>query len=124
MLRSRCRTASSTGSISRHQPVNDMNLRPYQIDCVDAIEQKFALGLRRLLVVLPTGTGKTIIFANLIERRPGRALVLAHRDELIEQSVEKIVLVSPGSDIGVVKASRNETTARIIVASIQTISRQ
>jgi ATP-dependent helicase IRC3 len=101
-----------------------MNLRPYQTDCLDAIEKAVARGLRRLLVALPTGTGKTVIFSHLIQQRAGRALVLAHRDELIEQAAEKILQVAPGSDIGVVKGSRNETTSRIIVASIQTVSRE
>src|SRR5438552_469791 len=62
-----------------------LSLRDYQIECLDAIQAAEDSEIRRQLVVLPTGTGKTIIFANLIQVRPGRALVLAHRDELIQQ---------------------------------------
>ena len=61
-------------------------LRPYQHECLDAIVQALDRDVRRQLAVLPTGTGKTIIFANLIGQRPGRAIVLAHRDELIQQA--------------------------------------
>jgi ATP-dependent helicase IRC3 len=50
-------------------------------------------------------------------------LVLAHRDELIEQAVDKIRSVSPTTDIGVVKAERNECAASVVVASVQTLSR-
>ena len=52
------------------------------------------------MVSLPTGTGKTLVFAQLINERPGRALVLAHRDELIRQAVYKLRIVNPEFDIG------------------------
>ena len=61
-------------------------LRPYQLEALDAIAEAEARGVRSQLVALPTGTGKTIVFSELIRRRPGRALVLAHRDELISQA--------------------------------------
>jgi ATP-dependent helicase IRC3 len=98
-------------------------LRDYQTECLDAIAAAESRGVRRQLVVLPTGTGKTIVFSSLISMRPGRALVLAHRDELIEHAVDKIKLVIPNATIGVVKGERNEIDRRIIVASVQTVSR-
>jgi len=100
-----------------------ISLRPYQRDAITAIGQAEARGVRRPLVAMPTGTGKTIVFADLIRRRSGRALVLAHRDELIGQAVAKIRLVHPRADIGVVKAERDETGAQVVVASVQTLSR-
>ena len=42
---------------------------------------------------MPTGTGKTVIFSHIVSNRPGRALVLAHREELIGQAAEKILTV-------------------------------
>ena len=78
-------------------------------------------GIRRPLVALPTGAGKTIVFAEVIRRRGGRALVLAHRDELITQAADKLRLVWPGVDVGVVKARRDETAASVVVASVQTL---
>lgn len=97
-------------------------LRDYQAQALDAIGAAFARGVRRQLVVLPTGSGKTVCFAHLVNRRPGRALVLAHRDELISQAAEKLALIGGSLDIGVVKAQRNETDARVVVASVQTLA--
>lgn len=99
-------------------------LRPYQREALAAIEEAARRGIRRQLVALPTGTGKTVIFSQLIADRAGRALVIAHRDELIQQSVEKILTVNPVAAVGVVKAERNELHRNIIVASIQTLSRE
>ena len=104
-------------------PTQMITLRDYQRGAITAIEQAEARGVRRPLVALPTGTGKTIVFAELIRQRRGRALVLAHRDELIGQAVAKIRLVHPEADLGVVKAGRDETGAQVVVASVQTLSR-
>lgn len=98
-------------------------LRPYQHDALAAIADAAARGVSRQLVHLPTGTGKTIIFAALIAARGGRALVLVHRDELVTQAVDKIRLFLPDAAIGIVKGDRNECDAAIIVGSVQTLSR-
>ncbi len=82
--------------------------RPYQREAVQAILDAHGKGMCRPLVALPTGTGKTIVFALLAQQRGGRTLVLAHRDELISQAVDKLQLVMPGLDIGVVKAEHND----------------
>jgi superfamily II DNA or RNA helicase len=96
-------------------------LRPYQRQALSAIAAAEARGVRRQLVVLPTGSGKTVVFSQLVSDRPGRALVLAHRDELIAQAAEKISMVGGSLDIGIVKAARNETDARVVVASVQSL---
>src|ERR1700752_1394721 len=69
--------------------------RPYQHEAVATLLAAAARGVHRPLLVLPTGTGKTIIFALLVQRRGGRALILAHRDELIQQAVDKLHLLDP-----------------------------
>ena len=69
--------------------------RPYQYEAVAALLAATARGVRRPLLVLPTGTGKTIVFALLVQRRRGRSLILAHRDELIKQAVDKLRLADP-----------------------------
>lgn len=97
-------------------------LRDYQEEALAAIESASRRGVQRMVVALPTGGGKTIVFASDIERRGGRALVLAHRDELIRQAVEKIGMVSPGALVGVVKAERDEWWQDIVVGSVQTLS--
>jgi superfamily II DNA or RNA helicase len=96
-------------------------LRPYQAQALDAIAEAEKRGVRRQLIVLPTGSGKTVCFAHLVSRRPGRALVLAHRDELISQAAGKLAEVGGSLDIGIVKAQQDETDARVVVASIQTL---
>lgn len=102
-----------------------INLRPYQLECLRAIEAKFAQKITRQAVSAPTGAGKTIMFAELIRRRQslGRCLVLAHRDELVQQAIDKIKFVIPDAKVGKVKAECNDINAPIIVASVQTLSR-
>jgi ATP-dependent helicase IRC3 len=99
-------------------------LRPYQREAINKINEALKRGVRRQLVALPTGTGKTVIFSQLLADRRGRALVLAHRDELIEQAAQKILTVDPHASVGVVKAERNELHRDIIIASVQTLSRE
>src|SRR5512145_3274255 len=98
--------------------------RPYQYEAVAALLAATARGIHRPLLVLPTGTGKTIVFALLVQRRRGRSLILAHRDELIQQAVDKLDLVDPTLPLGVVQAARDEHTAPTVVASVQTLSRR
>jgi len=98
--------------------------RPYQYEAVAALLAAAARGVQRPLLVLPTGTGKTIVFALLVQRRGGRSLILAHRDELIQQAVAKLHLVDPTLPLGVVQAEHDERTASTVVASVQTLSRR
>lgn len=99
-------------------------LRPYQTDALDRGDEAEGRGVRRQLGVAATGLGKTIMFCALAQKRGGRALILAHRDELVSQAVAKVQEVWPGIDVGVVKAERNECDAHVIVASVQTLSRR
>jgi ATP-dependent helicase IRC3 len=101
-----------------------LELRPYQAEAIAAIEEASRRGVRRPLLGLPTGTGKTVIFAALIRKRGGRALVLAHRDELLAQATDKIRQIDPGTRLGLVKAEANEVAAPVLVASMQTLARQ
>lgn len=101
--------------------------RPYQRDAIDRLLEGWRTTNNRLAVVLPTGAGKTVVFANLIcELLPaihGRALVIAHREELITQAAEKIRSVAPDLRVGVVKAALNQhKNVDVIVASIQTLA--
>jgi superfamily II DNA or RNA helicase len=106
-------------------------LRPYQQDAVEALEKDLTDGLHCLGISLPTGTGKTHIMAELGRRGaddvapfdgPGRVLFLLHRDTLVEQTANKLrASVSPGTSIGILKAERNETGARIIIASVHSL---
>src|SRR3989441_5368638 len=105
-------------------PLLRLTPRPYQHEAVAAVLAAALRGVQRPLLVLPTGTGTTIVFALLVQRRGGRALILAHRDELIQQAVDKLHLVDPTLPLGVVQAERDELTAPTVVASVQTLSRR
>lgn len=70
-----------------------MELRPYQQEAKDAIFHSWDEGIQKTLLVLPTGCGKTIVFAKVAEecvRQGDRVLILAHRGELLEQAADKI----------------------------------
>ncbi|MFF7949395.1 DEAD/DEAH box helicase [Streptomyces griseorubiginosus] len=103
--------------------------RPYQNKAIEALTAGWAASQHnRLAVVLPTGAGKTVVFANLISQMLAqlgghRALVLAHREELIEQAAAKIRAVRPDLRVGIVKAARDDHhDVDVIVASIQTLA--
>lgn len=98
-------------------------LRDYQREAIATIIGEASNGVRRQLLQIPTGGGKTVIASKLSEKARGRVLMLVHRDELVEQSVEKFGWVWPGEDIGVVKAERDEHDRRVVVASVQTLAR-
>jgi superfamily II DNA or RNA helicase len=101
-----------------------ISLRDYQSEALDAVRSAWMRGIRRQAISLPTGTGKTVVFAELIRRRrPGRALVLAHRDELITQAADKLAMVAPDLTVGTVKAGQNDVGAPVVVASVQTVCR-
>lgn len=100
-----------------------IQLRPYQDDAVDAVIAAYRSGMRRPGLAIATGGGKTIVLAEVIRRSNERALVIAHRKELIDQAAQKISFVGiDREDIGIVMASRNEVDRPVVVASIQTIS--
>jgi superfamily II DNA or RNA helicase len=103
-----------------------LKLRDYQTKAIRAIHEKWDAGVQRPAVVLPTGAGKTVVFAHLIEEyltaNPDkRVIVLAHTDELVRQAVAKIHAVMPGRMVGIVKAAQNDVHAQVIVASVQSL---
>lgn len=103
-----------------------LTLRDYQTECVDAVEREWRDGRNRTAAVLPTGAGKTVMFAEIVRRHRAanptrRALVIAHRRELIDQAASKIRDVAPDLGVGVVMAERNQVTAPVVVASVQTL---
>jgi superfamily II DNA or RNA helicase len=108
-----------------HQVSALLRLREYQSEAIEAIETDWAAGVRRPAVVLPTGAGKTVIFAHLSARwraaNRSRVMVLVHRDELINQAVDKLHAIAPHLTIGVIKGPRHEVNRDVIVASVQSL---
>jgi ATP-dependent helicase IRC3 len=99
-----------------------LELRDYQERALDNIEKAEREGVRRPLVVHPTGTGKTVVLSAAVKRRQdkGRSLIMVHRDELAGQTIEKIGWQAPELSTGLVKAESNEVGADVVVASVQT----
>jgi superfamily II DNA or RNA helicase len=104
-----------------------VKLRPYQAECLKRIQARYQDGARRVLVSLPTGTGKTIVFAAMptFFKMKKRMLVLAHRHELLEQAASKFEAVAPGLSVGIEQGNRSAPTdARIVLASVPTVGRE
>ncbi|MBQ7003108.1 MAG: DEAD/DEAH box helicase [Oscillospiraceae bacterium] len=104
-----------------------MELRPYQQQAREAVWQEWDAGRDRTLLVLPTGCGKTIVFAVITEdavRRGGRVLILAHRGELLDQASDKLEKVT-GLKSAVEKAEQSclGQWFRVVVGSVQTLMR-
>ena len=98
-----------------------MELRPYQKEAVDAIIDHWNEWQRELLV-LPTGCGKTVVFNTIAHGRPGNVLILAHRDELIEQARDKYHRMF-SEPTGKIKAAET-SIQRVTVGSVQTMMRR
>ena len=104
-----------------------LQMRPYQQAAREAIHAEWNDGRRRTLLVLSTGTGKTIVFAAVTEdqvRSGSRVLVLAHRGELLEQAADKIKR-STGLASAVEKAEQTclDSWCRVVVGSVQSLQR-
>jgi superfamily II DNA or RNA helicase len=101
-------------------------LRPYQRQCLERLLQRYREGKRRMLVSLPTGTGKTIIFAQFPQyfKMKKRLLVLAHREELLEQAREKFHDADPNLAVEIEQAGKRASAdCRVVIASVPTIGR-
>lgn len=104
-----------------------IELRKYQSEAVEAVIGEWNKGRRRTLLVLPTGTGKTVVFAKVAERvamQGKRTLVLAHRGELLDQARDKIGKVT-GLACSVERAEETSIGSweSVTVGSVQTMMR-
>jgi superfamily II DNA or RNA helicase len=105
-----------------------MELRPYQLEAKNAVQNEWTNGNRKTLLVLPTGTGKTIVFSKLTEdcvRDGERVLILAHRGELLDQAADKL---SKSTGLGCAVEKAEETCLnswfRVVVGSVQSLMRE
>ena len=105
-----------------------MELRQYQEEARQAVEKQWEDGIQKTLLVLPTGCGKTIVFAKITEdrvRRGDRVLILAHRGELLEQAADKIGKVTR---LGCAMEKAEQTCLgswfRVVVGSVQSLMRE
>lgn len=103
-------------------------LRPYQEAAREAIEKEWDEGHKRTLLVLPTGTGKTVVFSKVAEdqvRAGNRVLILAHRGELLDQAADKLYRMT-GLKSSIEKADQTAlgTWNRVTVGSVQSLQRE
>lgn len=106
-----------------------LKLREYQLRGIEQASKRIAAGARRLCLVLPTGGGKTVVASEIIRRavaRGRRVLFLAHRRELLDQTINKLTDAGV-HDVGLVLAGerqRYRPHAPVQVASVQTLVRR
>lgn len=105
-----------------------MELRPYQQQAKDAIFSEWENGIKKTLLVLPTGCGKTIVFAKVAEecvKGGSRVLILAHRGELLDQAADKI---GKSTGLGCATEKAEQTCIGswfwIVVGSVQSMMRE
>lgn len=105
-----------------------IQLRPYQEQAKDAVLGEWDNGIQKTLLVLPTGCGKTVVFAKITEeqvRKGNRVLILAHRGELLEQAADKLKTVT-GLRCATEKAKNSclGSWYRVAVGSVQSLMRE
>ncbi len=117
-------TAQDVLSVREGGPIR---LRPYQHEAIESIQRSWNRGSSAPLVVLPTGAGKTVIAAQIMQMFRGemgyRSLFLAHRNELLVQTQEKIRIAGGSLRTGIVQGSKNQIGPHVdaTIASVQTL---
>lgn len=108
-----------------------MQLRDYQQEAIDSIVKHAKEGVARQVIVLATGLGKTVIFGHLpskVRDRGKKSLIIAHREELIDQAKEKMLAIDPTLKIAIEQGDRKaedlEEPFDVVVASVPTIGRK
>lgn len=115
-------TALQASLFDRAEPAArpSIELRPYQLEACNRVDASLAR-VRSALLVMATGTGKTSCFSEAIRRRPGRALVLAHREELIRQAARRIGQQT-GRSVSVEKAGEfGDKRSDVVVACVPSL---
>ena len=100
-----------------------VTLRSYQHAAIDAVLAARRQGVRRMLVCLPTGAGKTVIFSELARLARKQVLVLAHREELLAQAKAKLEIAMDGSHVVSIErgSERAAADAKVLVCSIRSL---
>ena len=105
-----------------------MQLRDYQEKAIASIRQHYEKGINKQVVVMATGLGKTIVFAylisQLIKETGKKALIIAHREELLTQAKDKLYKVDPTLNADIEQATNHaHSNADVIIASVPTLGR-
>ncbi|KAF9541746.1 hypothetical protein EC957_002704 [Mortierella hygrophila] len=121
---------TSTETIIPAPLVATTQLRPYQQECIDKCLENLKNGIMRQVVSLPVGSGKTVIFSHMMKQVPApfrganKTLILAHRQELLEQTRDHVLRNGTGLSVTIDQGKRvADMTADVIVASVPTLGR-
>jgi superfamily II DNA or RNA helicase len=100
-----------------------VTLRPYQREAIEAVLAARRRGVRRMLVCLPTGAGKTVIFSQLARLAQRQVLVLAHREELLFQARDKLQQALGDERVVEIERGQERATesAKVLVCSIRSL---
>jgi superfamily II DNA or RNA helicase len=101
-------------------------LRAYQSEALTAVRDAYRAGKRRVIVSLPTGSGKTVVFAHFPRflKMKKRLLVLAHREELLQQARDKFRSIDPELKVEIEQATSHAAAdAKVVIASVPTLAR-
>jgi superfamily II DNA or RNA helicase len=104
-----------------------LTLRPYQQEALDSIKSFYDRGIKKQLLVLATGGGKTFCFSSIpsVIEDSLPMLVLAHREELLDQAKRSLEIAHPEFKIQIEQASRKvDTDCDVVVASVPTLGRK
>jgi ATP-dependent helicase IRC3 len=104
-------------------PAPTPTLRSYQREAIEAVLAARRAGVRRMVVCLPTGAGKTVIFSHLARLARRQVLVLAHREELLSQAREKLERAMEGAAVVAVEQGARTASedAKVLVCSIRSL---
>lgn len=105
-----------------------MELRPYQVEAKQAVLHEWDEGNTKTLLVLPTGTGKTVVFSSITQEQVSknhRVLILAHRMELLTQAADKLKATS-GIDAALEKGETHSIGSflPVTVGSVQSLCQE
>lgn len=103
-----------------------LTLRPYQVAALDAIRTRLREGLKRIVLVAPTGSGKTVVSAEIIRSATAKGrhtVFVAPRREIIDQTLDKLERVGVSASV-VMADDKRRGTDPVVVATIQTLARR
>lgn len=108
--------------------IEPRELRPYQINLIEEIFNKWRQGKKSVLLQMPTGTGKTVLFSDIVRRgvtakTKRRILIVVHRKELVEQIKKELILREVDAGI-IMSGELPDHNKYAQIATIQTFSRR
>ena len=102
-------------------------LRPYQNEIITRLNSQWEDGTRRVMIQMPTGTGKTEVFAAIVKRylqnHDDQVLILVHRKELVEQIMERMKKFDIAST-RIQAGFRSDVTKRVFVGMVQSMKKR